>query len=276
MTETTLIQTFLVTLFATGLGAVAGTYAAHAATDKFYRRREIIQKISACNVAISHAFAVTNHCLSIKKQYIKPINDEYNILRAKYIIQTSTYNQKIIKSNIFSEQLNFQNIFIGRIDCDYLINACQQIGDVHPKVINLAIGIKSSWDALNEMSLKRTKFIENHFKDPTEELSEFQKFALLCGVPFTESQISTEYPDCIAAIYRSCDDCIYFSLQYGLELEKLRDCLSRIAWKEHRHINKIKPKSDFSSVKHLLPSDNQYKDWSSGFKGPKHNKNYQK
>ena len=252
------IEIFVVTLLATFVGAVAGTLAAQRAAERNHNKRELISRISKLNLAISHAFSITNHFISIKRQFIIPIHEELQINKSKYYLTKFGYEAE---NTIHA---NFKKMPIASQDCEFLYELCKEISDINPKAINAAISLTESWLSLDSIRKAREKIIDR-FGSGEFDSDEMAKIQMYLGIKDNQNSFSTEYPDSVNGMLEACDACIYFSKKFGNSLEIIRDTDVRDAWYYFRYVAKTKPKADFSNALQWLPKEEDFEDWNKGF-----------
>lgn len=250
-------------LFGTMVAAFAGTWGAHRIITRNKSREDTINEIRNTNAAIALAIAIANQALEAKKQQILPLKQNYEFQKAqfdRFLEERANGNAEADAPRDFSAELNTLPPLICPIEAlqSQVYTEISVIGRPLIVIATLAGVIQS----LNRTIEARNTLIQT-YKDSrlgTDELAR-----LYFGAP-DDSQIDTNYPDIVEAIYTQNDDCIFFSsrllcsdlIEYGKNLRKKLGNPPDIEITE----------ADFESVRELIPNDSDYQSWFDRFRPP--------
>jgi len=253
------IQEFFNSVFFTSItgaaaGAIAGAIAAQRIADRSRNKAELLKEIRATNLAITNAVSAANTAIAAKKQLIKPMMKVYKE-------QVDEYQQSLRnKPAMYEFQAYFMTLPELRIPIAALQAQTSEKISLNARGIALVNALEQAVDGLNRSILKRNELIQQYMK---ARLTDTQLLALYFGAPLEEGKFNQEYPNAVEAIYRQCDDVIFFSVQLCDELMQHGTHAAKQFGKRAPDVVKV----DFATPREacLMPDDNDYAGCFTGF-----------
>ena len=78
-------STFFLTLTGTFIAAFAGAYGAQYIIEKIKKKENLIKEIRNTNAALTTAFSICNTSLSLKKQHVKSLKENFDKQRKDFL-----------------------------------------------------------------------------------------------------------------------------------------------------------------------------------------------
>lgn len=265
------VMTFLNSAFTTSLvgamfGALAGAIAAQRIANRSKEREHFSAQLRITNSAIMSAFVIANAALSIKKQYIKNLFDNYKAQKAAH----DEHKQKIDAGELptgtpFDLALDLREINMQKVPIEALEAQVFERLSIDGRPLALTAAIAGSLANLDEALSKRNALI-SEFK--SYRGTDKEKIPLMyLGAHLPDGNLSTEYADSLEGAYKYTDDIIYFSKLLAEDLEKHGETIKLSHEKKHGKVSQKVSTADFSIAKEqdLLPNDADFSDWLKGF-----------
>lgn len=268
------IKSFANSAFVTSLlGALAGAFAGATAAQRIAElskhREELLREMRNTNAAIALAFGVCNTFLSLKKQHVKSLKENYDVQKASLL----EFNRKrktgeIQRDVAFKFQADLQTLQPQALPMDTLRIVVFERLSIVGRPLNLVVTLTQTAQCLEESLAKRNTLIEGY---KTEFAKDSQGLApLYFGLPYGEGHIDLGYPGTIDAIYSQTDDGIFFSNLLCKDLhdhgERLSDEFKKKFKDDPPRISEV----DFTtaSAAGLMPDEKNYVDWVKAFVTP--------
>jgi hypothetical protein len=256
-------STFFVSLITAGLGAFAGAWAAQRIADKGKYRDQLLREMRDTNAATMMSFAICNSLLSMKKQHIKRLKEDFDKERAAYLDYLAKKNAGQIPPNtVFHFMMDLQTLSLQPLPLDILQAQVFDKISVVGRPLALTTTLRQTLHGLGESMERRNALIAT-FKQMSNVSPDFY-----FGLPLSSGHVSTEYRDTVESTHDQTDDGIFFSQmlcddlvehneglekQYKNEFKKGSPDISKPEWKKGRDAG-------------LMPDPAKYADWTSMFK----------
>ncbi|MDH6300987.1 hypothetical protein [Polynucleobacter sphagniphilus] len=255
---------FVIAAFGSAAGAYYGAKAAQKIIEDGRGREELLKAISSTNIAITLSYNICNALLTSKKQFIKPLHDDYE--REKVLLQN--FNQSLALGTIpLGSQHNFtanlQTFPLPKIPVESLQKSIFENTSMTSALLSVFSILSLSADGLQMSVDNRNRLITLYKSRPHGSLTAAEYFGLASG-----SLVNEDYPTTLAAIVAQTDDAIFFSHLLCVELHEhgmsLSEKFQRLWGDGAPTITKI----DWTRAEqnNLLPSHNPYSDWLAMFK----------
>lgn len=244
-------------------GAFAGALAAVTMEERKQKRALLLAEIRTTNVAIVLALTICNAFLSSRKQHVGLIKsaftaqkknfDEFRRARERGEISTTT--QLELRADL--QQIPPLEAPIHVLQ-DHVLN---RLTFLNGRPVALAVQLDQSTNLLNAAHRNRNASCEE-FRSGRRPVNPHTYL----GVP-KEGHTDVSYPNFIEQIDAYTDDCIWFSNRLCKDLEEhgneIRAKFVERFGRDCPHINK----PDFSrqEAEGLIPPDQKFSDWLSGF-----------
>lgn len=250
---------FIIAAIGSAAGAYYGAKAAQKIIENGRGREELLKAINSTNIAITLSYNICNTLLTSKKQFIKPLHDDYEA--EKVLLQN--FNQKLALGAIpLGSQHNFtanlQTFPLPKLPVESLQKSIFENSTMTSALLSVFSVLSLSADGLQMSIDNRNRLIVFYKSRPSGSLTAAEYFGLASG-----NQINEEYPTTLAAIVTQTDDAIFFSHLLCVELHKHGKSLStkfqRLWGDGAPNITKI----DWTRAEqnNLLPPHNPYSDW---------------
>lgn len=239
-------------------GAFAGAYGAQRIAERAKYRDEFLKEIRNSNAATMVSFGICNSLLSIKKQHVKSLKENFESQKAALLDFEKKRNERqISKDEIFNFLADFQTLSLPQLPVDILQKQVFEKLSLVGRPLSLATTLRQTVDSLSASLDKRNQLIES-YKMSNAAISA----PLYFGLP-QRGRINQDYPSLIDAIYRQTDDGIFFS---QLLCKDLAEHGEQIAAQFKKQFGKDAPtisKCDFGKAEkdNLMPNDDNYPDW---------------
>lgn len=254
--------------FTTSLaGAFAGAWGAQHIAERSKVREELQKEIRNTNTGMMLALSTANLALALKKQHVKALKESYEAdCRAREeFVQRHAAGQNQgpfqIAPNLNSLHeisppvATLQEIVLGRLSTT---------GRAPSTVSELA----NAFGNLNHAIMKRNELIDMIKSEKLPEGAKVHHFYF--GIPYAEGKANQEFGSYVKALGSYTDDAIFFSLKL---CDDLREHGLHVAEKHKKKFRGDAPgvsNFDWSQAKEedLLPKDEDYESWLSGFQSP--------
>lgn len=252
------------TIFGTLAAAFAGSFGAQHFINKQQKKDALLSEIRNINSAIMTAFNICNSCLSLKKQHVKSLKEEFDLKRNELEqFKKDMKNEANGPENIFAFRADFQSLPPLTLPIELLEKQIFEKVSAKGRALGLTITLITTIQSLNRSINHRNTTIQWIKENvPTEEHERLVQ--LYFGLPDRNGHIDNNYPDTINAINNLTDDCIFFSKllcadlkEHGTKLkENLRD----------KSIVISEPDFEIAEKAELMPDEENYDDWYKMFK----------
>jgi len=242
---------FFLTIAGTFSAAIAGAYGAQKISEKTKNKEYQLTEIKNTNATTMIAFNICIVCLSLKKDHVKPLKDNYDQQLKDY--------QKATKG--FVLEADFKSISPLMLPLDLLQKQVFEKIPSNSKVLIITTTLTNAIQLLNDSIETRNDLIKTYKKNSPIECDKL--INLYFGCPDKHGNIDQHYPDTIDSIHRLTDDCIFFSNLLCKELYKHGSIHKKEYGKNAPYINN----PDFTKAeKHnLMPNSENYNNWNDMF-----------
>ncbi|MDG4546588.1 MAG: hypothetical protein PQ612_10535 [Rickettsiales bacterium] len=258
-------STLFISLISTLVAAFAGAFGAQVIIERSKNKDRIIKDIRNINSTIMLSFGICNSFLSLKKQYVKSLKENFD--KKKEELQKFQENRKVNTSdkNIFEFQADFQTIDPLLIPTDVLQKQAFENMTLNGRPFSLVTTLIQTIHAVNSHINKRNNLIALYHANPP--LPNDVLVRIYFGLPDRAGNIDENYPSCIDAIYTHTDDCIQFSSMLCNDLNILGEQLKKDFDKKFGKGAPTVNKPDFSKAEKIgiMPDPKNYKDWEEMF-----------
>jgi hypothetical protein len=140
--------------------AYAGARAAQLIAEKTRNREELLREIRATNATTMVAFGITNTLLSVKKQHIKPLKEQFDQQRAA--TREALAKQQQGQAGVIEFHANYLAFPALTLPLSILQTQIFEKLSLHGRPIALATTLTQSMDGLNVAIAKRNELIESY------------------------------------------------------------------------------------------------------------------
>ncbi len=246
-------------------GAIGGALGAQRIAERSRKREERIKELRYTNAAIMVAHTICNAALSLKKQHVQPMREEF--LKAKANLEAFKAKRdigEIAPDEEFHVQMDMRTYPAPIVPIETLKHiAFQEISAVGRPLALVSV-IEQSLVGLTAAIAKRDQLIQSFANGTIPEQLQANYYF---GLPLKGGHVNQEYPDVVEAISSYVDDLAFFSsllcgdlMKHGT---KVREALIKGSLKQVPHVSE----ADFSAAVEsgLMPSESQYSDWLNAF-----------
>lgn len=256
---------FMSTLLSALTGATCGALAAQHIGDRSKRRDQLLLELRNTNSAIMMAFTTCNAGMALKNQFVNSIVKEYNKKREELL--TITRKSNLIQKDeaeIFEFTADFRTLQMPVVPIDILRTYVYDRISAKGRALATVGALAGALDSLNHIISNRNnliaRFRESNLNKDRVLLS------LYFGLPYGDDHINSEFFDTVKGLNSLVDDTIFFSHLLMKDL-KLHGDIIKIKYDKVAKYNSEKVTDfDFTGAKNLMPDEEIYKDWLSGFK----------
>jgi len=248
---------------ASAAGAYFGATAAQKVILKSKRKEALETELRNVNSAIMAAFTTANMALTVKKQLIKPIYDQFKTDLERFEgFEEKRKANRLSTGETFHFIADLQDFDTPPFPIQILNHTLFNAVDTESRALSAAAFLEASYSGLKNMMNKRRLLIDQ-FR--VSQLSG-EKFAYCYfGLEMPSGDRQKEYSDAIDGIMSYINDVIFFSKTIAEDLE--------VYGKKLREQEKLIPSTysirhaDFSSPEEqgLMPETENYLSWLSGF-----------
>jgi hypothetical protein len=255
-------------LLGAGAGAWAGAYAAQRIAARAKAREEMLTEVVRVNAAITVAASITNVTLGLKKQHVATLwqqylNDKGHVAEYKRRKDNGLAQNEIPPQCVF----DLRTLDSPKFATGVLLTLIFEKMTPSSKIIVSGNTLVSSTHTLIELIQKRNIWIEQFKATP---LSEQDRGILYFGLETLNGHKDETYPSFVDNIYKTTDDCIFFSTfliaalaAYGHNIRNNYLLKYGDDAKEIAEANFNLPEN-----REFLPDEKAYKSWLSGFVDP--------
>lgn len=243
-------------------GALAGALAAQRIAERGKYRDQLLKEIRDTNAAISITFGICTSLLSIKKQHVKPLKENYYKQRADLLEhQAKLKAGELPAGTPFEVHADLQTLSLPPLRVDALQKLIFDGLSVRARPLNLMINFGQSIHAFDSFLELRRNLIEQ-FKakggaDPV----------LYFGLP-RGGQVRAEYLTAIDGISSQLDESIFFGSLLCKDLVEHGQFLEARFKKNFKKGAPRINQPDFAKAQEtgLMPDQANYADWLTMFK----------
>ena len=225
-----------------------------------------MREIRNTNAAIALAFGVCNSLLSLKKQHVKGLKDNYDSQKTAFIEFHEKRNSGAIPKDLpFEFETDFRTLQSQVLPMDTLRAVVFERLSIVGRPLNLFVTLNETVECLAESLAKRNSLIIDYKVKFAEEPQHL--VPLYFGFPVREGHLNLEYPDTVDAIYNQTDSGIFFSYLLCKDLYEHGKQLSDDFKKKFKDAPPRVSEVDFGPAKiaGLMPDEENYVDWIKGF-----------
>lgn len=255
-------SSFFTSLIGALAGAFAGAYAAQRIAERKKIREELIKEIRNTNAAIMSAFDISNSLLSLKKQHVKSLKENFDTARAQLIKHKIQLDSGEIQSDkTFFFKGDLQTLPRTQLPVDILRNQVFERLTVGGRPLSLVTSLIQSIELLNSSIDMRNQLIEKYQKTKATENQNFPAFYF--GLPYAVGHVDLNYPNAVDGIYNYTDDGIFYSQLLCRDLNDHGKSLAEDFKKQFRTKAPRINEADFQKAQAagLMPADEAYADW---------------
>jgi gas vesicle protein len=255
-------SSFFTSLIGALAGAFAGAYAAQRIAEREKIREELIKEIRNTNAAIMSAFDISNSLLSLKKQHVKSLKENFDTARAQLIELKRKLDSGEIQSNKpFFFKGDLRTLPRTQLPIDILRNQVFERLTVGGRPLSLVTSLIQSIELLNSSIDMRNQLIEKYQESKATENPNFP--ARYFGLPYAPGHVDLNYPNAVEGIYNYTDDGIFYS---QLLCRDLNDHGKSLVEDFKKHFRTKAPRineADFQKAQAagLMPANEAYADW---------------
>lgn len=260
------IQDFFNSVFFTAIagslaGAFAGAYGAQLIAERAKYREQLLKEIRGTNTTIMLSFGICNSLLSIKKQHIKSLKENFDTQKTALVEFKRKRELGLISlDQEFHYKADFQTLSLPPLPLDILQTQAFEKVSLTGRPISLTTTLMQTVHNLSESLAMRNKQIEIYKAKNGATTAEYFGFQV--------DGITNEiYPSLINAIYEQTDDGIFFSKLLCQDLIEHGNMIVGLFEKKFKKGSVKISKTDFSKSEALglIPSADKYADWNTAF-----------
>lgn len=238
-------------------GAFAGAYGAQRIAEKAKYRDQLLKEMRGTNTAIMLAFGICNSLLSIKKQHIRSLKENFDVQKTALIEHKHKRESGFIsKDQEFHYNADFQTLSLPPLPVDILQTQVFEKLLLVGRPISLTTTLMQTVHSLSASLVMRNQQIEGYKAKNGASVAEY------FGLPLA-GQVNEIYPSLINAIYEQTDDGIFFSKLLCQDLIEHGNNIVDIFKKNFKKGAPTINKTDFSKAEKLglMPNTDKYVDW---------------
>lgn len=260
-------SSFFTTVFGALAGAFAGAWAAQRIAERSKLREEWQKEIRNTNTGIVLTSATCNLAYALKKQYIKALKESYDAeCRSMHEHKQKQEQMRAAGAPVdpFNFAPNLNSLHEISPPLDYLqdiVGRLSSSGRALAAVTAAADATRNLNNALN----KRNDILERMKDERLPKGAEVYHFYF--GIPYAEGRGNNEYGSYVRAMASYTDDALFFSTKLHDDLYEHGKAISE---KYRRKFGGDAPDISYidwekADKEGLLPKDEEYSDWLSGY-----------
>jgi hypothetical protein len=244
-------------------GAGLGVWGAQRLAERSTRAKELLEALRQANAIVVLASTIANQALSVKKQHIKPLSDQYFQDRdAAEALQNNLANGAPAQPTTFQIQLT--KITPLTLPIETLKNLTFSAQLMPGRALALVSMVEQSITELTHAINTRSEMIDAFHKAklPSHILC-FDYF----GLKRPDGNTNAMYHDTMVAVSQYTNDVAFFSTELAEELQAHASRMREKLLKIRREVPKANS-VDFSGPRQsgLMPPREDYESWLSGFR----------
>jgi hypothetical protein len=197
-----------IAVISTFIAAFAGTWGAQLLAERMADRRVLLSELRATNAALGLAITITNTYLVTKKQFIRPLVQDYDAQVAARKTHFATGSR-----SPFACRLDLETITPPFSPIDELRQMLRERITPDGKAMLLLTPLVQSIHGFADTVTQRNAWISELKAMPQD--SDAMKAALFFGHPYSPGRTDDRYPHFIKALRAQTDDCIAYSILVG-------------------------------------------------------------
>ena len=251
-------STFVTSLF----GAFAGAYGGQFIVEKIKNRETLLTEIRNTNAAVLMTFDICHSYILLKQQHVGPLKETFDKQREDLnTFQAGVKSGQIPDNEIFQFEADLKTCETMFVPIEVLQKLIFEKISLDGRPLILNSNLIRAVQSLNNAIQKRNQLIEGYRAKTPMQSKDFatQYF----GLPYSGGHIDNNYPSCVEFIYKSTDDCIFFS---KLLCEDLVAHGEQLKKKFGEDAPKIYTPNFNKAVEFgLIPDESKYSDWTNLF-----------
>lgn len=250
--------------FAALFGALFGAWSAERISSAKAQREQVKQELRDTNAAISFAYDISNFLISLNKQHVRELVDQFGhqrlAVRAHHHgMLNGTIPQGTVLHIRFVDQVVIEVLRLPYPQLEQLVLEKLSIrGKAPQRVLTLSRSIES----LRDTVAKRNALLERYRNG---QIPEGEKVRRMYGLPLNDGSLDMVYGDLIVGMGSQTDDCIHFSSRL---CEELQDYGNRLRAMQPRALRSGLPKvigCRYEDAQEFMPYAHEYADWEGAF-----------
>lgn len=246
-------------------GAVGGALGAQRIVERTRKREELLRELRYTNAAIMVSFSVCNAALSLKKQHVKPMREEFIDAKAKLQeFKAKRQAGKVSSTTEFEVKLDMRTYPAPVVPLESLKHMVFQEISVTGRPLALVAVIEQSLIGVTKAIAKRDLMIQ---KFASGAIPENLRVNFYFGLALPGGHRNEEFADLVEAVYSYVDDIAFFSSQLCVDLmEHGKSVRAALLKKSRKQVPKVS-EVDFTNARasELMPLSSRYLDWLNAF-----------
>jgi hypothetical protein len=253
-----LSSAFFHTIIATFAAAFAGAYGAQYISERLRKKDAVLKELRSTNAAIMASFMICNKALSLKKQHVRALKEDYYEDRNNAITHKRGVDVGAIASDVvYESEFDLRTLQKVVLPINTLNKQVFESISANGRALALVITLDGVLEALNTSITERNSCI-----DKLKQLMLSNNKAaieLYYAFPDADGNVDEIYMNCIDAIYKFTDDLIFFSNLLCDDLNKHGNKVKSILKDDELVVNK--PIMANAEEEGLMPDASEYQDW---------------
>lgn len=188
-----LTESFVLTIIATFVASFAGALGAQYISDRNQRREAKIQEIRNTNAAIIAAFSISNSCLSLKKQHVRELKEDFENTRSEVVAyQEGIINGAIAAGTVFEYEADLRTFMPLTLPIKILERQLFEKISATERALGLFNALNDALESLNGSIIQRNQWV-HQFKNT--RISHMDKIKLYFGFPNSSDHMDSTYLD---------------------------------------------------------------------------------
>ncbi|WP_429949083.1 hypothetical protein ACQYWY_19285 [Comamonas sediminis] len=261
---TSVLNSSFVSAFLSALaGAGLGVWGAQRLAERSARARELLEGLRQANAIVVLASTIANQALSVKKQHVKPLSDQYfKDHSAAKSLQDKPLNGTPAQPIAFQFQLT--KITPLTLPIETLKNLTFSAQLMPGRALALVSIVEQSITELTHAINTRSEMIDAFHQSHFDQRILFLDYY---GLQRPDGNTNAMYHDIMVAVSDYTNDVAFFSTELAEELQSHAARMREKLLKFRREVPKANS-VDFSGAREsgLMPPREDYNSWLSGFK----------